>query len=550
MLKHRRNFVLLALVVCAVMAISCVKDVVLDAKEEPQVVVECILTDEPVQTLHLVYTKGASRSEAPDLPEAEVVLTDLTVGKEAGRFKRTPDGSWQLAYAAVPAHSYRLDVSVPSHGPIWAEQTMPEAPGIVVGWHRWDNPRSSPDDYSIGYTFRFNHIKDPVWFYGVNYPTLESPGEAAPYLCTNFPSVDPFNEMEGRPFGEEAEGNYMWGDKNSSGLRTTRYPGLEGLPRHKRYLRFPAQEHPDESIFQVSGFFQGYISDRRDFVHAEMRPAELHYFSASEDYDRFLKDSYHLLDLKLSTDLTDIFVRDNVYTNVQGAIGLFGAKAERKRDWEGRDSWYNSGYFVLASFATLPPENETNRWNLYGENNNGGSIWFFNKTSFLPFELIHFEYCIQEPYPDWIPTEWDNGSYTVEVIEDEEQLSAHGLVLDNPADFTKKSILYCAMWLENCWMPFIIGYGIPHDRALADYYWGTGVYGPLVELTDWDSKQDETAWPSACYFRFAILVDKEERYAPYIRWNVGIISHGHNHRSANSLVKGLDLDGFNPFDYE
>ena len=36
--------------------VSCIKDVILDAGDEPQVVVDCILTDEPVQTLYLVYT--------------------------------------------------------------------------------------------------------------------------------------------------------------------------------------------------------------------------------------------------------------------------------------------------------------------------------------------------------------------------------------------------------------------------------------------------------------------------------------------------------------
>ena len=55
--------------------VSCVKDVILDAGDEPQVVVDCILTDEPVQTLYLVYTKGASREKAPDLLEATAVLT-------------------------------------------------------------------------------------------------------------------------------------------------------------------------------------------------------------------------------------------------------------------------------------------------------------------------------------------------------------------------------------------------------------------------------------------------------------------------------------------
>ena len=72
---------------------GCVQDVILDAGDEPQVVVECVLSDEPVQTLYLVYTKGASRTEAPELKDAEATLIDLTEGKETGRFHRTADGS-------------------------------------------------------------------------------------------------------------------------------------------------------------------------------------------------------------------------------------------------------------------------------------------------------------------------------------------------------------------------------------------------------------------------------------------------------------------------
>ena len=51
---------------------SCVRDVAMDAKEDPEVAVACVLTDEPIQTLRLSYTMGASLAEAPDLPEATI----------------------------------------------------------------------------------------------------------------------------------------------------------------------------------------------------------------------------------------------------------------------------------------------------------------------------------------------------------------------------------------------------------------------------------------------------------------------------------------------
>ena len=172
---------------------SCVKEVTMDALEEPQVVVECILSDAPVQILNLSYTKSASRETAPDLPEAAAKLTDITEGKEAGLFTRSADGSWKLDYAAVPLHSYRLDVTIPGHEPIWAEQTMPESPGIEVGWHKYDPNQLF--DY-VGYEFSFTHSNCTVWFYGVNYKDADSPGETAQYIYTDSPLVDTFNETE------------------------------------------------------------------------------------------------------------------------------------------------------------------------------------------------------------------------------------------------------------------------------------------------------------------------------------------------------------------
>ena len=72
----------------------------MDAKEKPQVVVVCVLSDEPVQTLQLSFTKGASLAEAPALTEAVAMLYDES--RAVGEFKRDSDGIWRLEYAAVP----------------------------------------------------------------------------------------------------------------------------------------------------------------------------------------------------------------------------------------------------------------------------------------------------------------------------------------------------------------------------------------------------------------------------------------------------------------
>ena len=500
----------------SLMAVSCVQDVILDARDEPEVVVDCILCDEPVQTLYMVYTKGASRETAPDLPEATAVLTDLTEGREIGRFHRTTDGSWELAYAAIPTHSYRLEVFVPDHEPIWAEQTMPDAPGINVGWHSWNPSDWSTStvhdiDNTVGYTFQLNRPHDPVWFYGVNYPAMDSAGEQAEFLSTDSNLVDPFNEDAGWAFVEEGNGSYLWGSEKSSAFRTTWYPALQDMPRHKRYLRFPVMEYTPDTPFYVSGSFRGYISDYKDFIHADVRPAELHYFSASADYDLFLKDCYHLIDLKNSTDMADIFVRDNVYSNIHGAIGLFGAKIERALEWEGKETWQASGYFMLPRFVS----------SYTGFDANGNFKRFDNTILYgKPFELLHFEYLRikrGDPTPDWMPnhnTGYSGVGFHLDIIQDQAQQDAAGLVDLGEIDFSEKKVAVLSVAFVNQ-VPILINYGYPYNRDMSDP-WPSEKLCPMILYSDTHTYKYDPLDPSTrdpyefTPFRCALLVDKDD----------------------------------------
>ena len=149
---------------------GCVRDVVLDAGEKPRVVVECVLTESSPQELRLSFTKGASLAEAPELTEATARLTDLTDDYPAGEFRRREDGVWVLDYAAVPRHSYRLEVEVPGYDLVWAEQTMPE--GITVETKVHSIPASPWSSSSGSYSFMSYRITDYVrslWLCGVFY---------------------------------------------------------------------------------------------------------------------------------------------------------------------------------------------------------------------------------------------------------------------------------------------------------------------------------------------------------------------------------------------
>lgn len=432
---------------CWAAAVSCMRDMSLDAMDDPQLIVECILTDEPVQTLYLSYTKGASQEKALDVPEATAVLSDLTEGKEIGRFNRSADRSWHLAYAAVPTHRYRLDVSIPNREPIWAEQSMPEAPGISTRWSSWKGVYEKDPSYrqDQGHVFRMMSPKDPVWFYGINYLDFESPGELTSWLCTDYPDVDPFNE-DSKSNTRETGGKAL----GAAWLATAFYPSLYQAPRHQHYLRFPAKDYDWETQFLISGDFQGCISSFRDIVRAKKRSAELRYFSSSEDYDRFLKESSELMAVKTSSDLSSVFLRENVYSNIQGAKGLFGAKIEKTLEWESEDTWGADGTFLLSAFHEVGKESD-DPWAQMGNFHLSASA---GGISTIPFELLCYDINPIISYPigksetsfayiqsGKIGVVGEFSEVRADYIQNEDQLIACGLGEYRPVDFSKKDVL-------------------------------------------------------------------------------------------------------------
>jgi len=413
---------------------SCVKDVVMDAKERPQVVVACILSDDPVQELHLSFTKGASLQQAPPLTEAEAVLTDLTEWEEAGRFSRDADGVWRLDYAAKPEHRYRLDVRVPGYAPLWAEDTMPgklrfylqsrywlarmvESP--TGYWNDWcwdvdgDGAFSSSgsiwndgENLPRGETyFAVGALEDPVWIYAMNYNPETGRREIAEAICTEYNGVDDFNltgETYAPPQWEE-EIPYPVRREYAALLAETHtkalYPWLEGCPMHRRYLRlFPREEErPGHHFlgFGVSGTFRGRyncedhcfyrsydLRDSRCFGYVRNLAKDEGYvvcMSISEQYDNYLAEVCRAQEVQASTDLSTIYLRDNLSTNIKDdkgnpTPGIFGCKVERHFQWSAEGAYvdYDRSQFCgsfqeSASWNVTIPESELKelrlKWN-------------------------------------------------------------------------------------------------------------------------------------------------------------------------------------------
>ena len=317
---------LLSVVFC-----SCVREVSLDVDEQSQIVVECVLLWEYVdwfvpvlyekqdtrslkdeileerntrQVLRLSKTKGASKLTYEPVTDARAILIDLTASAEIGEFERTEDDIWTLDYVPVLGHKYRLEVSVPGYDLIYAEQTMPchyDEFGYV-----WDNPSG------------------PWWVYVLCIKDNEV--TIVDELCTDL-TADNFN-LTGKVY--DSYKSYV--DFDYAYKHAPYFPHLDGCAMHYRYLRFP-DEVSTNAFFDLNDYlshisFNDIYYKGATYIMVSSR--------VSEDYDRYLKEAFHYSYLyNESADLSSIYVRDDMSTNIHGALGVFGAQASFRKPW-----WY------------------------------------------------------------------------------------------------------------------------------------------------------------------------------------------------------------------
>ena len=337
---------------------SCVREIVMDAGEKPMVVVECVISNTAPQTLHLRYTKGASKKDYEFVTEADAVLHDLTDGTQAGRFVKAEDGVWTLDYEAVDEHEYRLEINVPGYETITAEQKMPVRPnvcarrfchsggGILHVKHthgEWEKACF----YDVN-----NNDSTSLWIYAMNYNKETGRRELAEYICGSGVFSD-ITETD-RVYSPKEDTIYMT-DPLAPHIPPVRckaglYLGLTGVKMHKKYLHPLSKRH---GIYVISGTFNGFYPvefHEEDSVHSYTaekerplndgvltNPADdqsyLVFASLSDEYDKYQTESLRFMELQESSKLSDIYLRDNVYTNIHNALGIFGAKAETKMVW-------------------------------------------------------------------------------------------------------------------------------------------------------------------------------------------------------------------------
>lgn len=310
---------------------SCVKDVILDAEGDSQLVVACVLAQNSVQTLQLSWTKGPSEADAPRVGEASAVLTDLSLNREAGSFVRTGEGLWQLEYTPVPGHSYRLEVTIPGRDPVWAEQTMPEVPVVESAVI----PRAAPFTHGTRYGLMYrSNFDNTVWAWAENYDAASGQHKPVDQICTDYPYVDNIN-LSGEEYTVTNWPPFFPPKDESLGYAYNEYC-VYGHAMHHRFLRFPKKEFTYQEQFAIGGNFKGnyYYYDEGSQREPSGTEGILYFAYLSDEYDRYLCEAFSYYQAEVSDDLSSVYRRDNIYTNIHGGVGIFGAYTQVPVRWD------------------------------------------------------------------------------------------------------------------------------------------------------------------------------------------------------------------------
>ena len=306
----------------ALLFCGCERVMVMDAGEKPQVVVSCVLTNDAVQTLKLSYSKGAGK-EIQYVEEAEAVLTDLSDGSRH-LFKKERSGIWTLNFKPALERRYRLEVNVPGHETITAEQSLPKL---------WVTAARTNC-----LMFEHHHTSDKVALSWRVYP------EEKPYYLVIW--AEYYDELS----GERVMADYICSNGNPSDINVTDklyegevYPELKGVRMHEKYLKEKVEDH--ESVIFVAGTFNGYfpycfekenscfLKDGGILDNPGPEDGYLVFARPSDEYGRFMDEAEDWVRLQQSSDLSSIYVRENIYSNISGGIGFFGAMTKVKMMW-------------------------------------------------------------------------------------------------------------------------------------------------------------------------------------------------------------------------
>ena len=364
------------LLILTLLLSGSVRDTTLDSGVERKVVVEFVLTEDGVQNLYLSLTREPGELVSPIIQEADIKLIHVSQQYETEhRFIKAADNLWTLDYSGIPGDEYRLEVRVDGYDLVWAEQEMPDK----VEWIRAAIGHGNTPKYaSYGHFYYVDGMPEYLIVRGIK--RNKETGEYGPVevLCTDYPGVEEINATglfyDGNPKWRSGEGErwteigwqgspYVYHDSpvyGMEGVWTYMFPNLIGKPLYKDFLFITRvndnhagldalysfssgyddvsqEEYRNAKAFCISGSFymnQAYYDSGHHLIDYD---EYLLFTSISPDYGRFLKDAWQFKKVRECGDLSSIYLRDNIHSNLQGGLGVFGAMVSVRTDFDGEN---------------------------------------------------------------------------------------------------------------------------------------------------------------------------------------------------------------------
>lgn len=278
---------------------ACVETIDLETGLEQKVVVNCILTPGPEQSLSVTYNAPAGHFARTyeQIKDADARL--YCDGNEVGQFTVNKRGTYDLSLVPIPGKEYLLSVKTTDGNTVTAKTTFPKPTPL-----RYQGYTSSDTVHE----FEQDAYEAPFWCFGLTMNDRIMDNPKAPVstkeimvndLGCSHPRTDAFNAMNEPMFAANGmtDGTTM---------------------AHYYYVRI------DPVFSDASVSF---------YVEASLPPFQSHIVtrSVSAEYDAYLKTSLRkaLAYQGVPYDPTAWFDEDGIYSNIEGGLGIFGAYSDQ-----------------------------------------------------------------------------------------------------------------------------------------------------------------------------------------------------------------------------
>ncbi|MCQ2176216.1 MAG: DUF4249 domain-containing protein [Bacteroidales bacterium] len=314
---------------------ACVETVHFDVPKHREIVVNCILQDSDIQSLSLYYSM--TDSDDKPIPVEEVVSAVLKKNDHiVAEFSQGEDKIWRTKFSPDYGTVYDLEIILPSEQPITASTEFPEPISLSLGnsYEIEETPinRRPPDFYlcfAMGENRGMPFLKKcNAWlrlFIVTDNGTLfaKNLGADHPYAWDSNPSTYSLDSLRKRKLDSERWTYYSQLLAHVSELPF--YQDFIRITQPASFSRNLSDEELKTGAFRNNTGFHIASDILLDGYNSYPFCAKI--FNLSNEYDRFLCSIYKTSRNNMS-DLEYLMGKDNIYSNVQGAKGIFGAFTE------------------------------------------------------------------------------------------------------------------------------------------------------------------------------------------------------------------------------